>query len=208
MNDADFLRVNGLSEEMLKSLSRKSKLGMSLKKNLHYFEREMLLQELFNYADWLNEQDVFTGTAIDYRIKSYDSIELKYDRYYPDGQARKVFNDILGFRAFCDGYDKLRNYESDVFRIVDMSDGKARDDGYRGVHLYYQVDNNHYPIELQYNTYYDRQLLNWLHKYVYKRKYPNKAGKLLRAEYESGKIKNENDFLEVLPHVLSCCQEY
>ena len=48
---------------------------------------------------------MFTGIAIDYRIKSYDSIELKYNRYYPDGQTRKVFNDILGFRAFCDNYD-------------------------------------------------------------------------------------------------------
>lgn len=105
MMDADFLRINGLSEELLRSLSRKSVLGKSLKKSLHYFDKETLLQELFEYADWLNEQDVFTGIAIDYRIKSYDSIELKYNRYYPDGQTRKVFNDILGFRAFCDNYD-------------------------------------------------------------------------------------------------------
>ena len=205
MNDADFLRVNGLSEEMLKSLSRKSKLGMSLKKNLHYFEREMLLQELFNYADWLNEQDVFTGTAIDYRIKSYDSIELKYDRYYPDGQARKVFNDILGFRAFCDGYDKLRNYESDVFRIVDMSDGKARDDGYRGVHLYYQVDNNHYPIEIQFNTLFDRQMNNWLHDNLYKRDCPDEVGQKMRKMYEQGRIRTEKEFRDLLEEAMAGC---
>lgn len=36
-------------------------------------------------------------------MKSLDSILLKYERYYPDNQTRKVFNDILGFRAFC-GY--------------------------------------------------------------------------------------------------------
>lgn len=29
-----------------------------------------------------------------------------------------------------------------------------------GVHLYYQMDNTHYPIEVQYNTYFDRQLNN------------------------------------------------
>lgn len=34
-----------------------------------------------------------------------------------------------------------------------MSHGKANDDGYRGVHVYYQLDNFHYPIEIQYNTY-------------------------------------------------------
>ena len=32
--------------------------------------------------------------------------------------------------------------------------GKANDDGYRGVHLYFQLDHKHYPIEIQMNTYY------------------------------------------------------
>ena len=44
-----------------------------------------------------------------------------------------------------------------------MSHGKSVDDGYRGVHLYFQKDNLHYPIEIQFNTLYDRQLNNWLH---------------------------------------------
>lgn len=30
--------------------------------------------------------------ALDYRIKSIQSAILKYDRYYPDHQARKVFS--------------------------------------------------------------------------------------------------------------------
>lgn len=50
-----------------------------------------------------------------------------------------------------------------------LSDGKAYDDEYRGVYVHFQLSNFHYPIELQYNTYYDRQLNNWLHKYIYKR---------------------------------------
>ena len=44
-----------------------------------------------------------------------------------------------------------------------MSKGKSNDDGYRGVHVYYQKDNKHYPIEIQFNTYSDRQLNDWLH---------------------------------------------
>ena len=40
------------------------------------------------------------------RLKN-TSILLKYNRYYPDHQTRKVFNDILGFRAFCDSYDQI-----------------------------------------------------------------------------------------------------
>ena len=44
---------------------------------------------------------------------------------------------------------------------------------------------------------------NWLHKYVYKRKYKNQIGYCLRQKYERGNIKNENEFKEVLLHVLS-----
>lgn len=69
------------------------------------------------------------------------------------------------------------------------------------------MSSYHYPIEIQYNNYYDRQLNNWLHKYVYKRKYKNQIGYRLRQEYESGKIKNENEFKEMLGHMLSDCEE-
>jgi putative GTP pyrophosphokinase len=64
--------------------------------------------------------------------------------------------------------------------------------------------NGHcYPIEIQYNTYYDRQLNNWLHKYIYKKNLPNEVGQSLRAMYEVGKIRNENEFKEALEYVLS-----
>ena len=86
-----------------------------------------------------------------------------------------------------------------------MSTGKANDDGYRGVHLYFQLDNEHYPIEIQYNTLYDRQMNNWLHDCVYKKGYPNQIGQKLRFFYEDGKIKNISEFQEVLDCVLSGC---
>ena len=41
---------------------------------------------------------------------------------------------------------------------------------------YFQLDGSHYPIEIQYNTYYDRQFNNWIHKYVYKKNYENQIG--------------------------------
>ena len=88
-----------------------------------------------------------------------------------------------------------------------MSHGNANDDGYRGVHVYYQLDNFHYPIEIQYNTYFDRQLNNWLHKYLYKKQYPLAVGAQMRTLYEQGKIKNEAEFQEVLSDVLRCGKE-
>ena len=204
----DILELNGLSTSILEQLSYKSKLGKSLKQNLHYFARDELLQELTLVTEWLSEQEVLDDIALDFRIKSIDSIILKYERYYPNRQVRQVFNDILGFRAFCDDYQELIASESTVFRIVDMSKGKANDDGYRGVHLYYQRDNFHYPIEVQFNTLYDRQINNWLHSYLYKKNYPNEVGQEMRKRYEEGRIRSKDEFEEVLKDVLCHCQGY
>ena len=84
-----------------------------------------------------------------------------------------------------------------------MSKGKAIDDGYRGVHVYYKKSGKHYLIEIQFNTLFDRQINNWLHDYLYKRDYPSKVGKIMREKYENGIIKNEREFKEALTNVLS-----
>lgn len=134
---------------------------------------------------------------------------MKYERYYPDHQARKVFDDLLGFRSLCDNYeDVLELREISELRVADMSKGKANDDGYRGIHVYFQVDGTHYPIEIQYNTYYDRQFNNWLHKHIYKKKYDDVVGCELRKLYESAKILTEQDFKEALKHVLSGSEKH
>ena len=158
--------------EFLERLSYKSELGINLKRNLHYFDKESLFAELIKINAWYDEFAELHELALDYRIKSIQSAILKYSRYYPDYQARKVFDDLLGFRSLCDNYDDvLALREIPELRVADLSKGKANDDGYRGIHVYFQLDGNHYPIEIQYNTYYDRQFNNWLHKYVYKKNY-------------------------------------
>ncbi len=203
---SNILQRDGLTIELLEKLSYKSELGINLKKNLHYFDRENLFAELIRVNAWYDEFDELYELALDYRIKSIQSSILKYNRYYPDHQARKVFDDLLGFRSLCDNYnDVLSLREISRLRIADLSGGKANDDGYRGIHIYFQLDGNHYPIEIQYNTYYDRQFNNWLHKYIYKKNYENCVGLQLRRMYESAKIRTERDFKEALKHVLSDC---
>ena len=201
MNE-QLLKMNGLSVKILDMLSFESHLRIPLKKNLHYFEKDSLIEELMEMTEWLDEQELLSEIALDYRIKSLDSILMKYERYYPDHQTRKVFNDILGFRAFCDSYEQILEEKSPQFRIADMIKGKSVDDGYRGVHVYYQKSGRHYPIEIQFNTLFDRQLNNWLHDYLYKKNYPIETGKIMRDKYESGFIRNENEFKEVLNNVL------
>lgn len=202
MKEYDILNRDGLSVDLLTRLSYKSELGISLKKTLRHFNKEELFAELININQWYDMQDLLYDIVIDYRIKSEQSARLKYYRYIEGREAEKVFNDLLGFRTLCDSYKEILALKSKQFYIVDMSKGKAHDDGYRGVHVYFQIDHFHYPIEIQYNTYYDRQINNWLHKYLYKKQYPNNIGQKLRLRYEQGYIKNEFDFKEVFKDVL------
>ena len=69
--------------------------------------------------------------------------------------------------------------------------------------LFCRHDGKYYPIEIQFNTLLDRQLNNWLHDYLYKKDYPIETGRILREKYESGLIRNEHEFKEVLNNVLS-----
>ena len=46
------LKKDGLSFEILYKLSYQSKLGINLKKNLHYFEKNSLFQELICVNEW------------------------------------------------------------------------------------------------------------------------------------------------------------
>lgn len=201
------LETNGLSLEILSNLSYKSQLEKSLKNNLNAFEKERLLQDALTATEWFDENELLAEVALDYRVKSEESIRSKYERYYPDRPVLKVFNDLLGFRSLCGSYEEALNLDVPRITVVDMSLGKAHDDGYRGVHLYYKEDNFHYPIEIQFNTFLDRQLNDWLHDYVYKKAYPASVGGKLRKMYEQGKIINLEAFKEALKSVLSDCEK-
>ena len=205
----EILKRDGLSVDILRELSYHSQLGISLKNNLHYFDKEKLFRELVDVKDWYESCDMLHELALDYRVKSLQSAMLKYHRYYPDCQARKVFDDLLGFRSLCDDYQEIQDLQGiPNFRLADMSAGKAIDDGYRGIHVYFQLNNSYYPIELQYNSFYDRQFNDWLHKYLYKKSVAPDVGAELRRMYESAKIRNETDFKEMMNYVLSGGKTY
>ena len=202
MNFEELLELHGLSIEILNELSFESHLPFSLRDDLGKVDKAALLNELKTYSNWLNEQELLSSVSIDYRIKSFESIETKYERYYPNREIRKAFNDILGLRDLCDDYQEILSAQDKRVRIVDLSRGKQDDDGYRGVHLTYRRGIQYYPIELQFNTFYDRQLNNYLHDYVYKKEYPKGIGGVLRELYEKGEIRTLDEFKEVLEDVL------
>lgn len=56
---------------------------------------------------WYDNCTFLHELALDYRIKSIQSAQLKYEKYFPDHQTRKVFDDLLGFRSLCDSYEDV-----------------------------------------------------------------------------------------------------
>lgn len=178
----------------LDAISYESKLGKNLKNTLRKVDKNLLMDELNDYRLFLKKRrrllDQYT-----YRIKSLQSIKLKYDRYYPTKEIGTCFNDILGIRIIV--LDYHINLSNENIRHVDMSNGKKNDDGYRGYHIYYKKSNFHYPIEVQFFTERDYIFNMWLHKYVYKYK-DNMIGIKLKDLYDKGIIQNEDDFKEEL----------
>lgn len=79
----DILQRDGLTIEILSKLSYKSELGTNLKKNLHYFDKEKLFEEIKKVNAWYDGFAELHELALDYRIKSVQFAMLKYERYYP-----------------------------------------------------------------------------------------------------------------------------
>ena len=197
------LEKDGIDAKLLSILSVESKKGYNLRKTLRHFDKNILIEEACQIAEYYDGlENVLDEVSADYRIKSAQSIVMKYDRYYPVTEAEKVFNDIIGFRLLCSSYEQILCTREEFFRTANMANGKKNDDGYRGVHLYYQPSHRHYPIEFQFNTFYDRQCNDWLHIFVYKRNIDPSVGRLLRERYEAGEIHSTEEFKETLRNVL------
>lgn len=194
--------VLGLDWELFDKLSYRSNLGTSLKKTLRRFDKEALFDELFDILTHYTI-NITEDFPYDYRVKPIHSSNLKYDRYYPSRELEKVYNDLLGIRIVVSSYiDVFRMDLPSNVRLVDLTEGKKYDDGYRGIHLYYQKDHFHYPIEVQFWTADDKQINEWLHTMVYKYYNDIEIGYTLRKKYDNGEIKTKKDFRKELANVL------
>ena len=197
----------GINEELLKQLSYESKLGKSLKNTLRKFDKKELINELLDIKEFYESTNLLRNVKFSYRIKSIQSCILKYDKYYPSTELNKCYNDLLGIRIILKDYNEVLLKDLSIFKVADMRNGKVNDDGYKGIHLYYQKSNRHYPIEIQINSKFDRRFNDWLHIHLYKHTNNNNIGVFLRTKYDNNEIKNEDEFKEALKNVLSSCKE-
>lgn len=193
--------------EELENIGYESKLGKSLKNTLHKFDKDELFDELFAIIQYFTSMDE-EKIPYENRIKSIQSCDLKYSKYYPNVPVEKAFNDILGIRITISDYSvfDLINIPQNV-KIADMRNGKANDDGYRGIHVYIQKTHFHYPIEVQFVTEKDKFFNQMLHDKLYKQVPNPEIGKTLRSLYDDGHICNEEDFRKEYENVLLNCKK-
>lgn len=189
--------LQDLTSNALEQLSYPSNLGKSLKNTLRKFDKNDIIEEIFRVREFYLKILLDIDLQLEHRIKSVSSSKLKYERYFPSREVFKVYNDLLGIRVVVDDYKVVEKYLeiNPIFKeIADMRNGKAEDDGYRGIHIYYQMSKYHYPIEIQINTNFDRKLNDWLHMDIYKQLDDFVLGKILRRQYEKGLIRNKSEF--------------
>lgn len=188
------------SEEILDILSYKSSFKTSIKQlSLRKVDIKSVIEDIVEYGRFLRSKDEFLFLK-NKRLKSIQSTLLKYDKYM-QGKGCKVIqccNDILGIRILLDEYP---NSFPAYFRVVDMKNGKKIDDGYRAVHLYYQKDAYHYPIELQIWCGSDINFNIWSHTSAYKY-VPQEVGLELKTLYDAGRIRTQVEFEEKLKEIM------
>ncbi|WP_243283757.1 hypothetical protein [Clostridium thermobutyricum] len=204
MLSKDIFELNYFSEEFLKNISYKTNLNYSLNSSLSKFINydnkddlfKSIICDLKSAKNFYENLNLINNYNLSFRIKSIESCMEKLSKNICRGNRYiNTFNDILGFRLILNEYP---TYIPDYFRVVDMRNGKTHDDGYRGIHLYYKLDNYHYPIEIQLNTYKDRLFADLAHQYLYKKAFTLDFCKMVRSDFDKLSSCDENKFKEII----------
>ena len=108
MDINNILYRDGLSVEILQSLSYESKIGINLKKNLHYFNQQVLFKELESIESWYDSMDLLHELALrlSYKKHSVCNYEISSILSRPS-ELEKFLMIYLGFRSLCDEYDSI-----------------------------------------------------------------------------------------------------
>lgn len=128
--------------------------------------------------------DEYEGVDFTFRYKDPISIVQKMENQTISKSLNKVINDALGLRFIinCDT-DTLHGIAlklEDAYpitegncRVVDQTEGKRNDDGYKGIHVYSKFNNSTFPVEIQFWTRVHALLNEYLHDNIYKTGHAN-----------------------------------
>nr|WP_307989750.1 hypothetical protein [uncultured Niameybacter sp.] len=160
----------------------------STKKTIENFEFENIFDEILDFLDQKEIEINALGTVLtemesshinaSQRIKSYQSLKEKWNKNLGKSkQLREVINDIIGIRLIMNrSYEEILLWVNQLkkdcaynIKIVDFHEvPKARDDGYRGIHVYFKENPMGFPIELQIWNQDDALLNFYTHDIIYK----------------------------------------
>ena len=160
--------------------------NLSFRKTTDKLNFDKVYDEVINYIenidDVLNELDGYINseelnkTNISYRIKSEESLSLKWDKNIVSKRPlKKVCNDIIGIRIITDLKSKelqmmdFNKFSAYNVRVVNFhKEPKSEDDGYRGIHIYLGKNSKCFPVEIQIWNQEDAILNFYTHEVIYK----------------------------------------
>lgn len=145
-------------------------------------ENEKNLEVLRDYITSLRQEEI-DGI---FRVKSRKSYIKKWNsKMGKSMRLTEVCNDFIAIRIIMNKNRKeindfidqclSRNSEYIIHKVDIYNKTKAIDDGYRGVHLYFQNNSRCFPIEIQVWNKEDAILNFFTHEYVYKNKRTEKS---------------------------------
>lgn len=160
---------------------------MKFKKTIDKVEFDVVYDEVLNFIETCGEVidelekciefEQVEGTDISYRIKTEESMLLKWNKNIEAKRPlKKVCNDVIGIRIItklnsrdlCNiTLDGLEEYN--IKEVNFYSNPKTDDDGYRGIHLYINNNPRGFPVEVQIWTQEDAILNFYTHEVIYKR---------------------------------------
>lgn len=188
MGEDNFYKVNKILSNLIEKIQRHNIFDdnfPSLRKTIENFDVKEIFHKMLDFYEIINESDInniiedFDSSEmnVSYRLKSLESLKIKWDKNKGKSkQLREVCNDSLAFRIIVDIekervldiIKKVYKYKKG-FEIVDFyQDHKSKDDGYRGIHLYFRLNPKSFPIEIQFWNRKDAILNYYTHEIIYK----------------------------------------
>ncbi|MDN5343888.1 MULTISPECIES: hypothetical protein [Oceanotoga] len=183
-----FYKVNKVLSNLIENIQKHNIFDdnfSSLRKTIENFEVKEIFDNMLSFYEIINDYDINSiiedfdsdEMNLSYRLKSLESFKIKWNKNIGKSkQLREVSNDSLAFRFIVDIekervleiIEKVYKYNKG-FEVVDFyKDHKSKDDGYRGIHLYFRLNPKTFPIEIQFWNRKDAILNYYTHEIIYK----------------------------------------
>lgn len=171
INEHD-VELPSLRRNTVEKLEDKMGFDEVYEKVLDYIELNDAIYDLDDFIQSIESENISV------RTKTEDSLRKKWHKNLGENRPiKKVFNDIIGIRIIIkEDIDNIiedikdicntKNYKIEVIDLKNKS--KAKDDGYRGIHIYMDNNSKSFKVEIQIWDKFDSMLNFYTHQNIYK----------------------------------------